>query len=162
MLRSVACRPTQALLQAGRLVAARQAHAQIPAMLRGVQCLGKLQQLQPRAPLLSSLAMRRLLSSEAGSSTAVPADPAAAPASTAADGAPAPSPVPEASASTTSQGLLSPEEALGVVEAISMPTRFAVMIIGGTQYKIAPDDLIAVEKMELEVRTRAQRSRTHA
>merc|ERR1719446_1220888 len=118
MLLSVACRPTQALLQAGRLVAARQASAQAPALLRCVQCLGSPQQHRPHTPLLSSLAMRRWLSSEAGSSTTAPSDLAAAPASTATEGAL--SQELDASASNslaaTSQGLLTPEEVLGIAE----------------------------------------------
>jgi large subunit ribosomal protein L21 len=31
------------------------------------------------------------------------------------------------------------------------PTRFAVVALSGTQYKVAPDDLICVEKLELPV-----------
>jgi|TARA_B100000513_G_C11899468_1_gene184927 large subunit ribosomal protein L21 len=43
------------------------------------------------------------------------------------------------------------DETREAVSAASAPTRFAVMMLGGTQYKVATDDLIAVEKMELHV-----------
>ena len=47
--------------------------------------------------------------------------------------------------------LLSMDETREAVSAASAPTRFAVMMLGGTQYKVATDDLIAVEKMGLRV-----------
>lgn len=48
---------------------------------------------------------------------------------------------------------------------VSEPSRFAVMALGGTQYKVATDDVIAVERMPYEVPARtprhAARAHTH-